>query len=274
MLSWLFFFVLFWIAMLNMNLADAATQVRLAFFVRQARVTVIHRSATARHGLYAGGAGRRLPPVLSATVLVDLVALHGAWIVFSVVAVERAMVPLPGEVTLVAAAVLAANSATLGIENVVFAAAAGAVVGDNIGYVIGRKLGLPLLVRHGHWANIGPERLRLGQYLFARYGGAVVFFGRFVSLLRTLAAIMAGINAMPWLRFLAFNMAGAIVWASAYGFGAYYFGSRVAHLSQPMRIALLLAGLAGATALWLFLRRNEARLQEAADRAAHGQGRL
>ncbi len=85
------------------------------------------------------------------------------------------------------------------------AATAGAVIGDNIGYFVGRQLGFPLLLRFGRYLGFTDARIKLGQYLFMRQGAKVVFFGRFVALLRCLAAVLAGVNLLPWSRFLVAN---------------------------------------------------------------------
>jgi membrane protein DedA with SNARE-associated domain len=110
--------------------------------------------------------------------------------------------PLPGESALVLAALYASRH-DQNISGVEAAAATGAVLGDNIGYWVGREFGYRLLLR---------------QYLFLRHGGMVVFFGRFVAFLRVLAAFLAGVNRMDWGRFLLANE--GILWASVVGFGA------------------------------------------------------
>lgn len=115
---------------------------------------------------------------------------------------------LPGESTLIAAALYGGVTHHLNIVFVVVAAATGAIVGDNIGFLIGRDIGFRLLVRYGQYIHMTPARIKLGQYLFLRHGGKVVFVGRFVAILRALAAFLAGANRMTWPRFLVFNAAG------------------------------------------------------------------
>ena len=179
--------------------------------------------------------------------------------------------PLPGETVLVSAAIYAGATGNLEIVGVVAAAAtAGATIGDNGGYWIGRKVGLPLLLRYGRYLRMGEERVKLGRYMFARYGGAVVFIARFVALLRVLAAFLAGVNRMRWGRFLAFNVAGGIAWASLFGFGAYALGSQVDRLSGGA--GLLALGLAAGAVLggFIYFRRQEARLLAEAIRAYPG----
>jgi membrane protein DedA with SNARE-associated domain len=121
-----------------------------------------------------------------------LIATYGYWTVGGIIALESMGLPLPGEATLIAAAVYAATTHHLNIWLVIAAAATGAIVGDNIGYWIGREIGYRLLLRYGHYVYLTEARIKLGQYLFFRHGGKIVFFGRFVAVLRALAAILAG----------------------------------------------------------------------------------
>jgi membrane protein DedA with SNARE-associated domain len=153
---------------------------------------------------------------------------------------------------------------------VVAAAAAGAVVGGIIGYCIGRSFGFWLLTKHGGKIGMSERRIRLGQYLFLRHGGKVVFFGRFVAVLRALASFLAGANRMSWPRFLTFNAAGAIVWASVYGLGAYVFGKEIHRVAGPIGFALGAVGLIAIVGFIVFLRRNEKRLEDEAERALPG----
>jgi membrane protein DedA with SNARE-associated domain len=150
---------------------------------------------------------------------------------------------------------------------VIVASSAGAIVGDNIGYTIGRTGGYRLLKRYGRYIRLEENRLRLGQYLFHKHGSKVVFFGRFVSVLRIFAAFLAGVNRMHWRRFLIFNAAGGIVWSTIYGLAAYLLGQQLLRLSGRVDLALAIVGVAVIIAVIVFLRRNEARLQREADQA-------
>jgi membrane protein DedA with SNARE-associated domain len=171
--------------------------------------------------------------------ITDLLPEYGPWLVFVVVALESAGIPLPGETTLIAGAVLAATNPAISIFSVVFAAAAGAIAGDNLGYWAGRYFGPRLMRRYGHYLGLTEGRVSLGQSLFQRYGGWLVFFGRFVAFLRAFAAILAGASRMGWNRFLIFNSAGAVCWASIFGFGAYGLGAGVNKLAGGLGIAFL-----------------------------------
>ncbi len=108
----------------------------------------------------------------------SLIPIYGPWIIFGIVALESAGVPLPGETILIAAALLAATTGQINIVVVVLAAAAGAIVGDGTGYMVGRQLGLPFLRRYGRYIRLDEDRLLIGRYLFFQHGSAVVFFGR------------------------------------------------------------------------------------------------
>ena len=186
------------------------------------------------------------------------------------VAIESIGIPFPGETTLIAAALYAGATHKLNIWGVVASASFGAIMGDNIGFWLGHTFGLWLLLRFGRYVRITERRIRLGQYLFRRHGGKVVFFGRFVAVLRALAAFLAGTNRMSWPRFLAFNAAGGIVWSGLYGGSAYLFGTRIKNLLGPL--GLTLGGLAVGLGVLgvIFLRRHEERLADAAERAMPG----
>jgi membrane protein DedA with SNARE-associated domain len=103
-----------------------------------------------------------------------------------------------------------------------------------------------------------------------RHGGKVVFFGRFVAVLRMLAAFLAGMNGMEWRRFLVANAAGGIVWSAAYGLAAYLFGSAVLHVRGPIGIGLLGTGIVVILIVLFYVRRHEAALEEEAERALPG----
>ena len=197
----------------------------------------------------------------------DLLATYGYLAVFVLVATESIGIPLPGETMLLTAAIYAGTTHRLSIALVILAAAAGAIIGDNIGYAIGRMGGYPLLRRYGRYIRLDQRRLKLGQYIFRRHGSKVVFFGRFVAILRTFAAFLAGANLMPWRQFLFFNALGGIVWATTFGLGGYLLGQEIIRLSGPLDIGLLVTAVVVVIAFLLFLRRNEERLTAEAERA-------
>jgi membrane protein DedA with SNARE-associated domain len=198
--------------------------------------------------------------------LIGLIQVHGPWIITVVVALESAGVPLPGETILVAAALLAATTDQLDVAVVVAAAAAGAIVGDGIGYMVGRRFGLPLLRKHGRYIHLNENRLLIGRYLFFRYGNAVVFFGRFIAVLRMFAALLAGANSMPAARFFFFNITGGICWACLFGFGSYAIGTEIYKISGALTLVSLGLFIALGSALSIIIRRYEPALLRQADR--------
>ena len=200
----------------------------------------------------------------------SLLATYGYLAVFVFVGVESVGIPVPGETMLVTAAIYAGTTGRLSIFWVIVASSAGAIIGDNIGYVIGRTGGYQLLKRYGRYIRLEENRLRLGQYLFHKHGPKVVFFGRFISVLRIFAAFLAGVNHMHWRRFLFFNAAGGIVWSTLYGVAAYLFGQQLVQLSGRVDLVLAIVGIAIIVAGIVFLRQNEARLQREADKAMPG----
>jgi len=159
---------------------------------------------------------------------------HQSWalvLLFVLIGVESAGVPLPGETALVASGVLASQS-KLNIVVVIVVASAAAIIGDNGGYWLGRKGGRKLLER---WALVNKHARKVlprAERIFAKHGGKTVFFGRFIAILRITAAWMAGISHMPWWRFLVFNAAGGILWATLVGLVAYYSGEAAASAIQ------------------------------------------
>jgi membrane protein DedA with SNARE-associated domain len=195
---------------------------------------------------------------------------YGYLVVFLLVMLESVGVPVPGETALIGAALYAGSTHNLEIGWVIAVAIAGAIVGDNIGFSIGRYGGARLLLRYGHKIGLHENRLKIGIWLFRRHGGKVVFWGRFVSVLRTWAAFLAGTNKMAWPRFLVFKAAGAIVWASLYGLLYYFFGSVLSELSTAINVALGAVGLLGVVAFIVWTKRKEHDLLERAERELQG----
>lgn len=194
---------------------------------------------------------------------------YGYFAVFLLIALESAGIPMPGETALISAAIFAAQG-KLNIELVIAAAAAAAIVGDNAGYWVGREFGFPLIYRYGHWVRLDEGRLKIAQYLFVRHGGKIVFFGRFVALLRAFAAFLAGVNHLPWPRFLVFNALGAIVWATLFGFGGFWLGRAFEHYARPVGLAALVCAIIGMVVAGRFVAHHEATLRDEAERALPG----
>lgn len=197
-----------------------------------------------------------------------LLAHYGYGLVGLVVMLESMGAPLPGESLLIGTALYCATTHKLKIGWVVAVAIIGAVMGDNFGYLIGRSIGFRVLARWGRHVGLTEDRLTLGRYLFRRHGGKVVFFGRFIAILRTFAALLAGANRMPWHSFLFWNALGGIGWAGGYSFAAYALGSQVEKLSGPIGIGLGVVALLILVPAFLFLKKNERRLTDEAMAAA------
>jgi membrane protein DedA with SNARE-associated domain len=203
--------------------------------------------------------------ILDPDQIAALLSNWGYGAVGVVIALESAGLPLPGETLLIGAAIYARLTGSMTIGAIVGAAAIGAILGDNFGYWIGRRYGVGFLERHGARLGLGPDKFRLSQYLFYRWGGAVVFLGRFITLLRIFAALLAGANRLPFKQFLLYNAAGGVVWASIFGFGAYYLTAGFEKVEGGVARFAFGALLASLLILWRYYRRHEARLMQEAD---------
>ncbi|HEX6510366.1 MAG TPA: DedA family protein [Chloroflexota bacterium] len=205
---------------------------------------------------------------ISGSDIQHLLITYGYWAVFAIVAVESMGLPLPGEMTLMAASIYAGTSHHLSIAVVILAAIGGAVAGDNAGYFVGRKGGTRILHRYGRYVRLDEPKLRLAQHLFDRNGGTMVFFGRFLPILRVWAGFLAGAHAMPWRRFLAFNAGGGIVWATVMGLGAYTFGHTAARVGGIAGFVLAGVALVVMASMMIGLKRSERRFQRAANQCS------
>ncbi len=148
--------------------------------------------------------------------------------------------PVPGETALITAAVLASQG-HLQIELVIAVAAAAAIVGDNIGYLLGARLGRRFLERPGWFHERRLAALAAGDVLFSRHGGKAVFLGRWVAVLRIWAAWLAGMSDMPWRSFLLWNALGGIAWATCFGLLGYFGGEAAAHLVARIGVGAAVA---------------------------------
>jgi len=123
--------------------------------------------------------------------------------------------------------------------------------------MVGRRFGMPLLRKYGRYIRLDENRLLIGRYLFFRYGNAVVFFGRFIAVLRMFAALLAGANNMPAGRFFFFNVTGGICWACLFGFGAHAVGTEMIKISETLSLVSLGLFIAAGSALSIIIRRYE-----------------
>ena len=188
------------------------------------------------------------------TVLGDLLHLIGRYgylVVFFGVMLESAGVPLPGETVLITAGVMV-HRGVLSFGDALFFGILGAVIGDQIGYWVGRFGGRPFALRWGRYAFITPERLGRAEAFFARHGGSAVFLARFVAGLRVLGALVAGTTRMPWAKFALYNVLGGTVWATAAISLGYFLWASISLVEHWVgRVSLLVVA---ALALALLLR--------------------
>lgn len=201
----------------------------------------------------------------------EILRSYGLWALFVLIMLESMGIPAPGETALIAASVYAGSTHNVSFALVVAVASAAAIVGDNFGYWIGRSIGIRLIVKYGRFIRLNDARLKVGQYLFIRHGGKIVFFGRFVALLRTYSAVLAGVNMMRWPHFLLMNALGGICWASIFGTGAYRLGENFTRLTGPFGFVLFLAAIVLVVGGMLFFRNHEKQLERRAANLLHGK---
>ena len=200
----------------------------------------------------------------------NLIATMGYWAVFLLVGAESLGVPLPGETALITAGVYAGHTHRLNPWLIFLVASAAAIIGDNIGYWIGDKGGYRLARRYGPKVRLDERKLKVARYLFDRHGAKVVFLGRFVSVLRTYAAFLAGTSKMRWRKFLPANAAGGILWAAIYTFTAYLAGNALQKASGIIDWVFIGAAVVAIVAVIMLIRRQTGRLAVLAEAAYPG----
>ena len=189
-------------------------------------------------------------------------------LLFLIVMAESSGVPVPGETALITASILASRG-KLQIELVIVLAAVAAIVGDNIGYLIGRKGGRWALERPGRFHRQRRQVLETGEPFFERHGPKAVFFGRFILGLRVWASWLAGATRMPWRSFLLWNALGGICWATVIGLLSYYLGHAAGDAVKTFGLyGLAAAVLAIATALFAHRRHRRGRERERSERTS------
>ena len=194
--------------------------------------------------------------------LIDIPPNVGYAAVFALIAIETMGIPVPGETALIAAALLA-HDGQLEIVPLIVIASAAAIIGDNVGFAIGRHGGRRLFERPGPFHQHRLGVLERGEPFFAKHGPKAVFLGRWVAGLRIASAWLAGMNRMSWPTFLFWNALGGICWAATVGFGAYFIGhafERVVGVGGFVAV-----GLVSAVLLAVLLARA------LRDRRAHGE---
>lgn len=188
------------------------------------------------------------------------IAAYGVWLVAAFIALESVGAPLPAEAALIAAAIYAATTDALDIRWLLAVATFAAVMGNIAGYWLGRRYGYRLLMRYGHRVGLTENRIKIGQWLFLRYGGRFVFVARFLPFLRNMAAVLAGAHRMAQSRFCFASTAAAVAWVLTFGLAAYAFGDAFAHAASPATVGLAALALTIVVALPVAILRWEKRL--------------
>lgn len=214
-----------------------------------------------------------LAAFISLETLQQALAVAGYPAVTFFVMIESMGVPFPGETMLLLASFYAAIDNRLQIPVVIVCAALGAILGDNIGYMIGRTGGRVFIQRYGRYFFVKPQHLDSAEQFFMRHGNKTVFFGRFTTILRLWSAFLAGVNHMPWRSFLFYNALGGIIWSIIYGLLGYFAG-RFFHdnFAQVEQLASTIGWLAGglivavviAAIAFVWIRRKRQHSQEKA----------
>ena len=192
--------------------------------------------------------------------LARLLQLYTYPVLFLLVLVESLGIPLPGEIALVTAAAYASRG-SISIYAVVALAAAGAIIGGILGYWIGVKGGLPLIARYGGYIGVRKSHIDKAHSFFERNGSKTILLGRFIALLRTWAAVVAGAACMSFTKFVTYNTIGSIVWAIVFGWLGYYFGHDLPLLEMYISRAgfgVLIVGAAAAPLFIFYIRRKGA----------------
>jgi membrane protein DedA with SNARE-associated domain len=194
----------------------------------------------------------------------------GLPLLFALIAIETMGIPVPGETALIGAGILASKG-DLSIEAVILVSAAAAILGDNVGFLIGHHYGRRLLTSPGPFSRHRMRVIEIGEPFFDRHGPKAVFLGRFISGLRITSAWMAGISHMRWPIFTFYNAAGGIVWAATFGLLAFYGGEHAEKVIHTIGIAgvsgVVLFGLVLFLVLRVRRKRAEALVEGAVERA-------
>src|SRR5262249_6287236 len=173
--------------------------------------------------------------------MAEFVSNYGIWVVAAFIALESVGIPLPAEAALIAAGFFSARTHGLDILSLLAAPIAAAIAGEIVGFWIGRRFGHRLLMRYGTRLGMTEGRIRIGQWLFLRYGGRFVFVARFLAFLRNIAALLAGTHAMAPPKFYFASATAAAAWIVCYGLAAYSFGEAFADVASPAAVCLGIA---------------------------------
>lgn len=198
------------------------------------------------------------------------VSEYGYWAVVVVLLLESSGVPIPGETVLIAAGTYAGATHHLSVWLIWPLGVLGVIIGSTLGFVVGLTGGYRLLRRYGRYIRMNEPELKVGRYVFDRYGGAVVSVGRFVAVLRTYAPFLAGTSRMGAARFALWNLAGAIVWTGTWALLSYYVGSGLSQASTVADYAVGAVAVAAVMVAVLVVRRRAHQLIAVAEAAYPG----
>ena len=187
-----------------------------------------------------------------------LIGTYGYGILFVLVAVVSLGIPLPGETALVTAAAFAANG-RLDVLWVFGVGVAAAIAGDNTGYWLGRTGGLQLVERYGHHVGLNASKLARVRGFYERHGSKTVLIGRFIAILRSWAAVLAGVMRMSYPRFIAFNAAGCVLWTTVFTAVGYVFGKNLPLVEKYIREIGIAAAVLVVVAIVIFVMRRRSR---------------
>jgi len=203
--------------------------------------------------------------------LAEFVSNYGIWLVAAFIALESIGLPLPAEAALIAGAFFAARTHGIDIWSLIAAGIVAAILGEMVGFWIGKRFGHQVLMRYGTRVGFTEERIRVGQWLFVRYGGRFVFIARFLPFLRNIAAVLAGTNSMAQPSFYFASATAAATWIITYGLSTYSFGEAFANFASPAAVLLGLTAALITLAAPVLILRYERSLLAKVDRQFPGR---
>jgi membrane protein DedA with SNARE-associated domain len=198
--------------------------------------------------------------------LENFVRHYGAFAVMPILAIEAIGAPVPGESLLIFASILAGRG-EMSLPALLISAWVGSVIGDNLGFLIGRKLGRKTVLRYGAKVGLTNERFSKIENKYVRYGSATVLFARFFSILRQLNGIVAGMLGMSWWRFVLFDAVGAALWVTVWVFLPAYFSEHLAFIVRLAHHTIVVVSFLIAVGLILVVAFFIRRMQEASGTA-------
>jgi membrane protein DedA with SNARE-associated domain len=193
--------------------------------------------------------------------MAEFIATYGIWVVAAFIALESVGIPVPAEAALIGAAVFCARTHHLDICSLIAAGIFSAIVGEVVGFWLGRTFGYKLLTKYGGHLGLNEGKIRIGQSLFARHGSMFVFTARFLPFFRNVAAVLAGTNCMAQSSFYIASATAAVFWVIGYGLAGYFLGDAMMNSSLPVTVSIGLAALIITSGLPTLVARYEKRVR-------------